>query len=422
MKNYIAGFRSNNSKKKKKSFLYYSIITALFVLGNSKNVSDISLFLLLLMTPSLICNFKAFIKKVKNKKKKEIFIRTLIAYLIVVVTFVVTTPNLKEVIIDSQLLSEALSKYKEVISIIDKKDEQGNLNDNNDDLVSNVYEAQLHFIDTGNSDAILIRQGGEALLIDGGDNDDEDTVVSYLKDIGVKELKYVIATHPDADHIGGLDAVINSIPVENVYVSNGDANTKTYRDFINAMANKNLNPSVPLLGAEFYLGTSKFKVLSAANLKDTNDNSIVLEYTNGNDKVLLMGDAGKNIERIIDVDDVDLIKVGHHGSNTSTSLNFIKKANPQYAIITVGKNNRYGHPNKETMETLKNENKVVVEGVNIAKKHVKPNGQQAGGIVEVEAPIHASNVMIVDPKTKKRTRIGHTIDKNNILLYYAFSN
>ena len=69
-----------------------------------------------------------------------------------------------------------------------------------------------------------------------------------------------------------------------------------------------------------------------------------------------MGDAGKNIERIIDVDDVDLIKVGHHGSNTSTSLNFIKKANPQYAIITVGKNNRYGHPNKETMETLKNEN------------------------------------------------------------------
>ena len=332
MKNYIAGFRSNNSKKKKKSFLYYSIITAFFVLGNSKNVSDISLFLLLLMTPSLICNFKAFIKKIKNKKKKEIFIRTLIAYLIVVVTFVVTTPNLKEVIIDSQLLSEALSKYKEVISIIDKKDEQGNLNDNNDDLVSNVYEAQLHFIDTGNSDAILIRQGGEALLIDGGDNDDEDTVVSYLKDIGVKELKYVIATHPDADHIGGLDAVINSIPVENVYVSNGDANTKTYRDFINAMANKNLNPSVPLLGAEFYLGTSKFKVLSAANLKDTNDNSIVLEYTNGNDKVLLMGDAGKNIERIIDVDDVDLIKVGHHGSNTSTSLNFIKKANPQLKI------------------------------------------------------------------------------------------
>ena len=214
MKNYIAGFRSNNSKKKKKSFLYYSIITALFVLGNSKNVSDISLFLLLLMTPSLICNFKAFIKKVKNKKKKEIFIRTLIAYLIVVVTFVVTTPNLKEVIIDSQLLSEALSKYKEVISIIDEKDEQGNLNDNNDDLVSNVYEAQLHFIDTGNSDAILIRQGGEALLIDGGDNDDEDTVVSYLKDIGVKELKYVIATHPDADHIGGLDAVINFITVE----------------------------------------------------------------------------------------------------------------------------------------------------------------------------------------------------------------
>ncbi|WP_419727309.1 ComEC/Rec2 family competence protein [Terrisporobacter petrolearius] len=352
MKKYIAGFRSNNSKKKKKASIYYILITLLFILGTSKDISDISLYLLLLMTPSLVCNFKVFIKKIKNKNKRKIFLRTLMCYLIILCVFITSTPVLKETIAQSQLLPETMSR----ISLSTNKKEIKSSKGKGKDSISNVYEAQLHFINTGNSDSILIRQGGEAALIDGGDNDDEKTVVNYLKDIGVKKLKYVVATHPDADHIGGLDAVINSIPVETVYVSNGDANTKTYSDFINAMSSKNLYPSVPLLGAKFYLGTSEFKVLSAANLNDVNDNSIVLEYTNGNDKILLMGDAGTDIERIIDTKEVDLIKIGHHGSNTSSDMNFIKKINPKYAVITVGKNNRYGHPNKETMQTLKKEN------------------------------------------------------------------
>ena len=364
MSKYIAEFRSNNSKKKKKASIYYFLITLLFIIGSSKSINDIALFLLLLITPSLVCNFKAFIKKIQNKKKREVFVKTLICYVVILGVFLGTTPNFNEIVADSNLLSETLSKYKdislEIIKNINREENKnsesnGNTVINDNDIQSNFKEAQLHFIDTGNSDAILIRQGGEAALIDGGDNDDEERVVNYLKDIGVTELKYVIATHFDADHIGGLDAVIDSIPVETVYVSNGDANTKTYRDFIESMTNKNLYPSVPLLGAEFHLGTSKFKVLSAANLKDPNNNSIVLEYINGNDKVLLMGDAGQEIERIINVEDVDLIKIGHHGSKTSTSLSFIKKANPEYAVITVGKNNRYNHPNKETMETLKSQ-------------------------------------------------------------------
>lgn len=364
MSKYIAEFRSNNSKKKKKASIYYFLITLLFIIGSSKSINDIALFLLLLITPSLVCNFRAFIKKIQNKKKREIFVKTLICYVVILGVFLGTTPNFNEIVADSNLLSETLSKYKdislEIIKNINREENKNSENNgntviNDNDIQSNFKEAQLHFIDTGNSDAILIRQGGEAALIDGGDNDDEERVVNYLKDIGVTELKYVIATHFDADHIGGLDAVIDSIPVETVYVSNGDANTKTYRDFIESMTNKNLYPSVPLLGAEFHLGTSKFKVLSAANLKDPNNNSIVLEYINGNDKVLLMGDAGQEIERIINVEDVDLIKIGHHGSKTSTSLSFIKKANPEYAVITVGKNNRYNHPNKETMETLKSQ-------------------------------------------------------------------
>ena len=122
------------------------------------------------------------------------------------------------------------------------------------------------------------------------------------------------------------------------------------------MANKGLSPSVPLLNSEFKLGSGKFKVISAANEKDPNNNSLVLEYVNGNDKVLLMGDAEEKIERELNVSDVDLLKVGHHGSRSSSSSSFIDKINPKYAVILVGANNKYGHPHKETMDTLASKN------------------------------------------------------------------
>ncbi|MGL6107957.1 ComEC/Rec2 family competence protein [Romboutsia sp.] len=222
--------------------------------------------------------------------------------------------------------------------------------------VESTSNAELHFIDTGNSDAILIVQDGKAALIDGGDNDDEKLVVSYLNKQGIKELEYVFATHPHADHIGGLDAVASNIKIKNLYVSNGDADTKSYRDFIESAASRGLSPSVPILGSEFKLGTSTFKVLSVANGKDPNNNSIVLLYTNGNDKVLLMGDAEEDIERTLNPGQIDLLKVGHHGSHSSSSKSFIDKIKPQYGVILVGTDNKYGHPHKETMNTLSNEN------------------------------------------------------------------
>jgi len=235
-----------------------------------------------------------------------------------------------------------------------------NSNINNSDsnnVISNVHKlssnSEIHFIDTGNSDAILIIKDNEAALIDGGDNDDENLVSSYIKRQGISKLKYVFATHLHADHIGGLDKVAKDIKIDNLYVSNGDASSKTYKDFINAAANQGLHPSVPLLGSKFDLSGSTFEVLSVANTNDPNNNSIVLLYTNGNDRVLLMGDAEKEIEKNLKVENVDLLKVGHHGSNTSSSKSFIDKVNPQYAVILVGKNNKYGHPHKETMDILK---------------------------------------------------------------------
>ena len=219
-------------------------------------------------------------------------------------------------IISSILILLSLSACS--VKDIDAQTSTGNNSTKETNSVVTSNESELHFIDTGNSDAILIKNNNKFALIDGGDNDDEERVVSYLKDQGVKELEHIFATHPHADHIGGLDAVVNYIPVKNVYVSNGDSDSKTYSAFIYAMANKGLSPSVPLLNSEFKLGSGKFKVISAANEKDPNNNSLVLEYVNGNDKVLLMGDAEEKIERELDVSDVDLLKVGHHGSHSSS--------------------------------------------------------------------------------------------------------
>ena len=257
-------------------------------------------------------------------------------------------------IISSILILLSLSACS--VKDIDAQTSTGNNSTKETNSVVTSNESELHFIDTGNSDAILIKNNNKFALIDGGDNDDEERVVSYLKDQGVKELEHIFATHPHADHIGGLDAVVNDIPVKNVYLSNGDSDSKTYSDFIYAMANKGLSPSVPLLNSEFKLGSGKFKVISAANEKDPNNNSLVLEYVNGNDKVLLMGDAEEKIERELDVSDVDLLKVGHHGSRSSSSSSFIDKINPKYAVILVGANNKYGHPHKETMDTLASKN------------------------------------------------------------------
>lgn len=250
------------------------------------------------------------------------------------------------------------------------------------------HTATLHFIDTGNSDAILIQQGEVAALIDGGDNDDEALVADYLKAQGITRLEYVIATHPDADHIGGLDAVISQLEVGKVLVGNGKATTKTYTDFIEAIMDKGLSPSVPLLHSEFPLGEATLKIISVANEKDPNNCSLVILYTYGKNKVLFMGDADQSIEKSLDlkqIGDVDLIKVGHHGSKTSSNFDFMKAISPEYAVITCGTSNKYGHPNKETIETL--------EKLNIAFYRTDERGDIIFNLTEEEMVLAEGKVV-----------------------------
>lgn len=229
-------------------------------------------------------------------------------------------------------------------------------------VINDSGNLKIYFIDVGQADSILIEQNGKFMLIDAGNNDDGDLVVNYLKQKGVTKLDYVIGTHAHEDHIGGMDDVVKNFDEEKILFPKVTATTKTFEDFANAVKSKDKKLYAPKSGETFEFANSSFEVLApnSQNYDSANNYSIVIKLKYKNKAFLFMGDAEKISEDEIlqkgyDVKS-DLIKIGHHGSSTSTSDSFIKKVNPNYAVICVGKNNSYNHPKKTVMDRLKKYN------------------------------------------------------------------
>lgn len=219
-------------------------------------------------------------------------------------------------------------------------------------------ELNIHFIDVGQADSILIQQGNENMLIDAGNNDDENTLKNYLVSLGVKELKYAIATHPHEDHIGSMNYIINSLKVGQIYAPKVTASTKTYENLVNAVKNKAMQFKTPTVGETFYVGQAKCIILApnSSTYDGLNNYSIVVKVEFGNNSFLFAGDAEEASEKEMLSKGLnlkaDLLKVGHHGSRTSSSDAFLDAVNPKYAVISVGKDNDYGHPNAEALNLL----------------------------------------------------------------------
>ena len=213
---------------------------------------------------------------------------------------------------------------------------------------------EVYFFDVGQADSTLIKQGEYTMLIDAGNNEDGINLVNYLKEeIEVEDIDVLVGTHPHEDHIGGMNNIIDELDIGKIYMPNVTTNTATFNEVLDSIKNKNYNISIPKIGEVIELGDMVFEVMYVGEEEsDLNNSSIVLRLDFGNTSYLFMGDATSKVEKKLldDNIEVDVLKVGHHGSKYSTSNNFLDKVSPKYAIIEVGKNNDYGHPSNETIE------------------------------------------------------------------------
>ena len=215
----------------------------------------------------------------------------------------------------------------------------------------------VHFIDVGQADCILINANDEFMLIDAGNNEDSNTIISYLKAQGVKTLKYVIATHPHEDHIGSLDDVIDTFEIKNIIMPSAITTTNTFEDVLTAIENKGLLITEPVVGDTYKIGKAEFTIIAPnKEYEELNNASVGIKLVNGKNSFVLCGDAEELSENDILKNGIDIkadvLKLSHHGSDSSSSVKFLDAVSTTYAVIMVGKDNSYGHPDSEIIKKM----------------------------------------------------------------------
>ena len=215
----------------------------------------------------------------------------------------------------------------------------------------------VHFIDVGQGLAILVQSGGENLLYDGGNRAHADEVVQYLKNQQVETIDYMISSHYDEDHLGGLVKCLDNFEVEHVLGSDYVHTSDLFNTFMNTATAHAIIVEYPSVGDTYEFGTGSFTVMAPDGIsQNSNDNSVVIRLVNGNNSFMFMGDAEETSEQdMISTGmnlDCDVLSLGHHGSASSTSWDLLEASTPSWAVISCGLNNSYGHPAAETMGKL----------------------------------------------------------------------
>ena len=234
------------------------------------------------------------------------------------------------------------------------------INEDNTSFEPRKDDLLVHFIDIGQGDSTLVDlPNGEYALIDGGPRSSSDKLLNYLKEQGIKKIDYVIATHPHEDHIGGLPGVLKEFEIGNIYMPERTANTKIFESLLKEIQNKGLKIKIAKAGDQIIDedGLSfKFLAPVRTDYDNTNDYSIVSRIDYGNNSLLVMGDAEAKSERDI-IDSrarlkADVLRVGHHGSSTSSTREFLDAVDAKDYIMSLGIDNSYGHPHRETIDNI----------------------------------------------------------------------
>lgn len=227
-----------------------------------------------------------------------------------------------------------------------------NVENDTDDITDSEF--YIRYLDVGNADCALVCCNGKYLLIDGGNVDDSSLVVSVLKSSNIEHLDYMICTHAHEDHVGGLAGALNAVSVGQVLCSVDQYDSTAFNNFAKYTHAQGLDITIPETGDIYYLGDARAIILGPSKkFSETNNQSLIVKIYYKNTSFLFMGDAETEAEThmldsMIDVS-CDVLKVGHHGSSSSSGYRFIRESAPKYAVISVGKNNQYGHPHAETL-------------------------------------------------------------------------
>lgn len=295
-------------------------------------------------------------KKKINKQLKEFIILILIVLIFVVAQKSGIISNIEKEIETSGIANIVDTSDTSNVSLIPRvKDDTQIITSVSENINIEPSKLNILFFDVGQADCELIISNGQTLLIDAGNSRDGEKIVNAIRGLGISRLDYVVGTHVHEDHTGGMSYIVDSFDIGTFYLPyNTTSTTNFYKKLSTSLTNKKMTITEANIGDKFTVGETNCEIMSVDNSEpeNINEESIVIEMSFGTQKYLFMGDAEKVNEDKRQWNDIDVLKVGHHGSNTSSSQKFLEQVLPEISIISVGKDNSYGLPKDKILERL----------------------------------------------------------------------